>query len=44
MMSAQIAGGNPEARQSQLLMGMNHPGTDDKQFALNVMRWLAGAL
>ena len=44
MMSAQIAGGNPEARRTQLLMGMNHPGSDDKQFALNVMRWLAGAL
>ena len=25
-------------------MGMNQPGSDDKQFALNVLRWLAGAL
>jgi hypothetical protein len=24
--------------------GMNTPGNDDKQFALNVMHWLSGAL
>jgi hypothetical protein len=38
MMSAQRAGsaGAP--------MGMNAPGSDDRQFALNVVRWLGGAL
>jgi hypothetical protein len=38
MMTAQVAGSrhNP--------MGMNVPGSDDRQFALNVMRWLARAL
>ena len=41
MMSAQVARGNPETGEQGLLMGMNHPGSDDKQFALNVMRWLA---
>ncbi|MEX2177580.1 MAG: DUF4350 domain-containing protein [Gemmatimonadaceae bacterium] len=44
MMSAQVAGGNPEANEPVLLMGMNHPGTDDRQFALNVVRWLSGTL
>jgi hypothetical protein len=38
MMTAQRAG--PDRR----AMGMNVPGNDDRQFALNVMRWLAGAL
>jgi hypothetical protein len=38
MLSAQRAGprGTP--------MGMNAPGNDDRQFALNVVRWLGGAL
>lgn len=38
MLSAQLAGpaGFP--------MGMNVPGSDDRQFALNVLRWLTGAL
>jgi hypothetical protein len=38
MMTAQVAG-----RERQP-MGMNVPGTDDRQFALNVLRWLARAL
>ncbi len=38
MLSAQIAG--PE----QFKMGMNVPGTDNKQFALNLMHWLSGIL
>jgi len=38
MLSAQIAG------QSKLKMGMNHPGSDNKQFALNIMHWLSGLL
>lgn len=35
MMSAQISGANGEGR-----MGMNVPGNQDKQFALNVLHWL----
>jgi hypothetical protein len=38
MLSAQIAGPN------KLKMGMNVPGNDNKQYALNVMRWLSGWL
>jgi hypothetical protein len=38
MMTAQLAGPGHRA------MGMNVPGNDDRQFALNVMRYLAGAL
>jgi hypothetical protein len=38
MMSAQLAGPR------RIPMGMNAPGSDDRTFALNVMRWLGGAL
>lgn len=38
MLSAQIAG--PEKRK----MGMNVPGYDNRQYALNVMHWLSGLL
>ena len=38
MLSAQVAG--PE----KFKMGMNVEGTDDKQFALNIVHWLSGAL
>jgi hypothetical protein len=38
MLSAQVTG----AENSR--MGMNVPGTDNKQFALNVMHWLSGLL
>jgi len=38
MMTAQIAG------RRHTPMGMNVPGNDDRQFAINVMRWLGGAL
>jgi len=38
MLSAQISG--TEKRQ----MGMNVPGNDNKQYALNVMHWLSGLL
>jgi len=38
MMTAQVAG--PRRRP----MGMNVPGSDDRQFALNVVRWLGRAL
>lgn len=40
MLSAQNRG--PEKK--PLPMGMNVPGTDNKQFTLNVVRWLAGVL
>jgi hypothetical protein len=38
MMTAQVAGPNRRP------MGMNTPGSDDRQFALNVLRWLGRAL
>jgi hypothetical protein len=38
MLSAQIAG--PEKR----AMGMNVPGSDNRQLALNIMHWLSGLL
>jgi hypothetical protein len=38
MMSAQVAG------RRRTPMGMNAPGSDDRQFALNVVRWLGRAL
>jgi hypothetical protein len=44
MFSAQVvtldAGGTPRTFRA----GMNVPGNDDQQFALNVVRWLSGAL
>jgi hypothetical protein len=44
MLSAQIARWEQDGKPHEFLMGMNHPGTDDKQFALNVMRWLTRVL
>jgi hypothetical protein len=38
MLSAQIAGPN------KFKMGMNAPGNDNRQLALNIMHWLTGAL
>jgi hypothetical protein len=38
MLSAQIAG------QEKRPMGMNYPGVDNKQLALNIMHWLSGLL
>jgi hypothetical protein len=38
MMTAQVTGSN------KLKFGMNREGNDDKQLALNVMRWLSGLL
>jgi hypothetical protein len=38
MLSAQIAGPNKEK------MGMNAPGIDNRQYAINVMHWLSGVL
>jgi hypothetical protein len=38
MLTAQISGAEKH------LVGMNVPGTDDRQYALNVMHWLSGSL
>jgi hypothetical protein len=38
MLTAQVTGGG------RLRFGMSWPGTDDRQFALNIVRWLSGAL
>jgi hypothetical protein len=38
MLSAQISGANKQP------MGMNVPGNDNKQYALNLMHWLSGLL
>jgi len=38
-MSAQVSGPSGQGR-----MGMNVPGSDDKQFVLNVMHWLSGLI
>jgi hypothetical protein len=37
MFTAQVVGGS-------FRYGMGWPDTDDKQFALNVVRWLSGAV
>ena len=34
----------PDGRQTTFKAGMNVPGNDDRQFALNVMHWLTGRL
>ena len=44
MMSAQLAAGAVDQYGAPFTMGMNHPGSDDKQFALNVVRWLSRVL
>jgi hypothetical protein len=38
MLSAQITG------PTQMKFGMNHPGIDNRQLALNIMHWLSGLL
>jgi hypothetical protein len=38
MLSAQVAGPN------KMAFGMNRPGIDNRQFALNLMHWLSGLL
>jgi hypothetical protein len=44
MFTAQIARFNDGGGQREVKMGMNVSGNDDQQFALNVVRWLSGAL
>ena len=38
MLSAQLAGPN------RIKMGMNYPGLDNRQLALNIVRWLTRLL
>jgi len=38
MLSAQLAGAN------KMPFGMNRPGIDNRQIALNIMHWLSGLL
>ncbi|MFL5577458.1 MAG: hypothetical protein ACJ79S_15980 [Gemmatimonadaceae bacterium] len=38
MLTAQVTGGG------RVRFGMSWPGADDRQFALNVLHWLSGAL
>jgi hypothetical protein len=42
MFSAQILK-EPQASSPDFKFGMNTPGNDDKQFALNVVHWLSAA-
>lgn len=44
MFSAQVIRFGEGGRLQERKMGMNVPGNDDKQFALNVVRWLSGLL
>jgi hypothetical protein len=44
MFSAQIIRYKEGDQQQELKMGMNVPGNDDRQFALNVLHWLSGLL
>lgn len=44
MFSAQLVKFPPGSNQQDIRFGMQVPGTDDRQFALNVMHWLSGIL
>jgi hypothetical protein len=44
MFTAQAVVFPPGQEGRNFKFGMNLPGTDDKQFALNVMHWLSGAI
>lgn len=44
MFSAQVVRFPPDSGQADVRFGMNVAGIDNQQFALNVMRWLSGAL
>jgi len=41
MFSAQVVRFGSGDQQREIKVGMNFPGTDDRQFALNVMHWLS---
>jgi hypothetical protein len=46
VLSAQVVTGMPggQGNQKERRFGMNYPGTDDRQFALNIMHWLSRLL
>lgn len=44
MFSAQVVRFQNDGKQQEFKMGMNVPGNDDRQLALNVMHWLSGLL
>jgi len=44
MFSAQVVRFQNDGKQQEFRMGMNVPGSDDRQLALNVMHWLSGLL
>jgi hypothetical protein len=44
MFSAQVVRFKDGDKEQEFKMGMNVPGNDDRQFALNVMHWLSGLL
>jgi hypothetical protein len=44
MFSAQLILYKEGDKEQELKMGMNVPGNDDRQFAINVMHWLSGLL
>jgi hypothetical protein len=44
MFSAQVVRFAQGGQRQEAKMGMNVPGSDDRQFALNVMHWLSGLL
>lgn len=44
MFSAQIIKYKEGDKEQEMKMGMNVPGNDDRQFALNVLHWLSGLL
>jgi hypothetical protein len=44
MFSAQVVRFEEDGKPQEFKMGMNVPGSDDRQFLLNVMHWLSGLL
>ena len=44
MFSSQVVRSTQGTQAREVKMGMNVPGNDDKQFALNVLHWLSGLL
>lgn len=44
MFSAQLLHFEVDGKMQEFKMGMNFPGNDDRQFALNLFHWLSGAL
>jgi hypothetical protein len=44
MFSAQLIRYEEDGKTVETKMGMNVPGNDDRQFALNVLHWLSGLL